>query len=249
MQTENARPSKIGAVFRVTSGNFLEMFDFFLFGLYASIHCQDFFPVGQRNRLADADLRAHSARLLMRLLGAIFWRLRRPIGVGGADPHARASWRAAPPDRIRARLRASACCAPILVLVGRLLQGSPPGSNWAACRSICRKWRRRATRASTSLAVGQPAGRDHGRGGLMARCSSKVLPAAMRLGLAHPVLHRLHDRAVPVLYPPSLEETEEFLARKHRPTQREIIQVDGAELAASCWPGCAGHDDHGLVLH
>ncbi|HEX7883474.1 MAG TPA: citrate-proton symporter, partial [Afipia sp.] len=31
-----AAPSKLAAVLRVTSGNFLEMFDFFLFGFYAT---------------------------------------------------------------------------------------------------------------------------------------------------------------------------------------------------------------------
>ncbi len=36
----NPKPvqSKLAAVLRVTSGNFLEMFDFFLFGFYADLH-------------------------------------------------------------------------------------------------------------------------------------------------------------------------------------------------------------------
>jgi MHS family citrate/tricarballylate:H+ symporter-like MFS transporter len=35
--TKAARaPSKLGAVIRVTSGNFIEMYDFFLFGFYAT---------------------------------------------------------------------------------------------------------------------------------------------------------------------------------------------------------------------
>jgi MFS transporter, MHS family, citrate/tricarballylate:H+ symporter len=38
--------SKIATVFRVTSGNFLEMFDFFLFGFYASHISAAFFPTG-----------------------------------------------------------------------------------------------------------------------------------------------------------------------------------------------------------
>ncbi|MFP3656529.1 citrate-proton symporter, partial [Burkholderia sp. SIMBA_052] len=39
-----ARPSKLGAVLRVTSGNFLEQFDFFLFGFYATTISRVFFP-------------------------------------------------------------------------------------------------------------------------------------------------------------------------------------------------------------
>jgi len=35
--------SKLGAVLRVTSGNFLEQFDFFLFGFYATYIARTFF--------------------------------------------------------------------------------------------------------------------------------------------------------------------------------------------------------------
>ena len=43
--------SKVATVLRVTSGNFLEMFDFFLFGFYASYISKAFFPTG--NELAS----------------------------------------------------------------------------------------------------------------------------------------------------------------------------------------------------
>ncbi len=42
----DAPRSKIATVLRVTSGNFLEMFDFFLFGFYASFISKSFFPTG-----------------------------------------------------------------------------------------------------------------------------------------------------------------------------------------------------------
>ena len=38
--------SKVGTVLRVTSGNFMEMFDFFLFGFYATHISRTFFPAG-----------------------------------------------------------------------------------------------------------------------------------------------------------------------------------------------------------
>src|SRR5690242_14332849 len=38
--------SKAAAVLRVTSGNFLEQFDFFLFGFYATYISKVFFPTG-----------------------------------------------------------------------------------------------------------------------------------------------------------------------------------------------------------
>jgi len=57
---------------RVTSGNFLEMFDFFLFGFYASYISKAFFPTG--NELASLMLTfmTFGAGFLMRPLGAIF---------------------------------------------------------------------------------------------------------------------------------------------------------------------------------
>ncbi len=36
--------SRIGAILRATSGNFLEQFDFFLFGFYAQDSAKAFFP-------------------------------------------------------------------------------------------------------------------------------------------------------------------------------------------------------------
>ena len=45
MDINSARPaSKVATVLRVTGGNFLEMFDFFLFGFYASNIAHAFFP-------------------------------------------------------------------------------------------------------------------------------------------------------------------------------------------------------------
>ena len=44
--TASAPSSKVATVLRVTSGNFLEMFDFFLFGFYASYIAKAFFPTG-----------------------------------------------------------------------------------------------------------------------------------------------------------------------------------------------------------
>ncbi|HSY27409.1 MAG TPA: MFS transporter, partial [Burkholderiaceae bacterium] len=42
--TTHSAASKLGNIIRVTSGNFLEMFDFFLFGLYATNISKTFFP-------------------------------------------------------------------------------------------------------------------------------------------------------------------------------------------------------------
>ena len=42
--TKQTASARLGAILRVTSGNFLEQFDFFLFGFYATYISQTFFP-------------------------------------------------------------------------------------------------------------------------------------------------------------------------------------------------------------
>jgi MHS family citrate/tricarballylate:H+ symporter-like MFS transporter len=64
--------SKIGMVLRVTSGNFLEMFDFFLFGLYATHISKAFFPTGNELSSLLLTFMTFGAAFLMRPLGAIF---------------------------------------------------------------------------------------------------------------------------------------------------------------------------------
>src|SRR5208282_3612805 len=65
------RPSKIAAVIRVTSGNFLEQFDFFLFGFYATYIAQAFFPAQSEFASLMLTFSAFGAGFLMRPLGAI----------------------------------------------------------------------------------------------------------------------------------------------------------------------------------
>src|ERR1700752_3899298 len=61
--------SRIGAILRATSGNFLEQFDFFLFGFYAPVIEKAFFP-------SDIE----TATLLN--TSGVFWlgAMRRPVG-------------------------------------------------------------------------------------------------------------------------------------------------------------------------
>src|SRR5216683_6053961 len=63
--------SKIATVLRATSGNFLEMFDFFLFGFYATYISKAFFPTG--NEVTELMLTFTTFWLgaLMRPIGAI----------------------------------------------------------------------------------------------------------------------------------------------------------------------------------
>src|SRR5476649_2860602 len=63
--------SKVGAVFRVTSGNFLEQFDFFLFGFYATYIAAAFFPAANEFASLMMTFAVFGAGFLMRPLGAV----------------------------------------------------------------------------------------------------------------------------------------------------------------------------------
>ena len=68
----NVSRSKIATVRRVTSGNFMEMFDFFLFGFYATYISKAFFPAGSEFASLMLTFMTFGAGFLMRPLGAIF---------------------------------------------------------------------------------------------------------------------------------------------------------------------------------
>src|SRR5881398_3015308 len=72
MQQAPSNPSTLATVLRVTSGNFLEMFDFFLFGFYATYISNTFFPVGNEFASLMLTFMTFGAGFLMRPLGAIF---------------------------------------------------------------------------------------------------------------------------------------------------------------------------------
>jgi MHS family citrate/tricarballylate:H+ symporter-like MFS transporter len=121
--------SRIGAILRATSGNFLEQFDFFLFGFYAAAIGKAFFP--STNETAQ----------LLNTFG-VFWlgALMRPVGaiVLGAyiDRIGRRQGLIVTLAIMAAGTVVIAFCptyatigvaAPIIVLIGRLLQGFSAG--------------------------------------------------------------------------------------------------------------------------
>jgi hypothetical protein len=69
---ELSRQSKLAAVLRVSGGNFLEMYDFFVFAYYASAIGRAFFPHASEFASLMSSLMTFGAGFLMRPLGAIF---------------------------------------------------------------------------------------------------------------------------------------------------------------------------------
>src|SRR5476649_1502657 len=74
-QTSTSEPpqikNRIGAILRATSGNFLEQFDFFLFGFYASYIAKAFFPSENETAALLNTFGVFWLGALMRPVGAI----------------------------------------------------------------------------------------------------------------------------------------------------------------------------------
>jgi MFS transporter, MHS family, citrate/tricarballylate:H+ symporter len=71
MSFSEDRKIKIWSVVRVSSGNFLEMYDFMMFGYYATAIGNAFFPSGNPFLSLMLSLMTFGAGFLMRPLGAI----------------------------------------------------------------------------------------------------------------------------------------------------------------------------------
>src|SRR5438128_10248975 len=68
---QTGRRAKIRAVIRVATGNFLEMYDFFVFGYYAAAIGRTFFPNSSEFASLMLSLATFGVGFLMRPLGAI----------------------------------------------------------------------------------------------------------------------------------------------------------------------------------
>src|SRR5947207_8513345 len=69
--TPTDRPARIKAVFRVATGNFLEMYDFTVFGYYAAAIGRTFFPKSSEFASLMLSLGTFGVGFLIRPVGAI----------------------------------------------------------------------------------------------------------------------------------------------------------------------------------
>ncbi len=224
----SASSSKFATVLRVTSGNFMEMFDFFLFGFYASYISKAFFPSGDEFASLMLTFMTFGAGFLMRPLGAIILgayvdRVGRRQGliVTLALMALGTMLIAFVPGYATIGL-----LAPALVLIGRLLQGFSAGVELGG----------------VSVYLAEMA--TPGRKGFYVSWQSAsqqvaiIVAAAIGYGLniwltkdqvgdwGWRVPFFIGCMIVPVLFVirRSLQETEEFLARKRKPNLSEIFR-------------------------
>ena len=121
---------RLGAILRVTSGNFLEQFDFFLFGFYATYIAHTFFPASSEFASLMMTFAVFGAGFLMRPIGAIV--LGAYIDKVGRRKGLIVTLSIMATGTFLIVLipsyQAIGLWAPLLVLIGRLLQGFSAGA-------------------------------------------------------------------------------------------------------------------------
>jgi MFS family permease len=228
MISSSERKAKIWSVIRVSSGNFLEMYDFMVFGYYASAIGKAFFPNGSAFVSLMLSLMTFGAGFLMRPLGAL---------VLGAytDRHGRRAGLLLTLGMMSIGIFSIACMpgyatigliAPLLVVSGRLLQGFSAGMELGGVSVYLSEI---ATPGHKGFYVSWQSGSQ--QIAVMTAASigvvlNSLLPAEKmeRWGWRVPLL--LGCIIVPFLFRlrKSLTETDEFLARKHRPDMSGILR-------------------------
>src|SRR5580692_5672336 len=229
----SASNSKIGNVMRVSSGNFLEMYDFMVYAYYATYIAREIFPSSSAYASLMMTLGTFGAGYLMRPLGAV---------VLGAyiDKHGRRNGLIVTLFLMAIGTLVIACTpgyrvigvfAPLIVVLGRLLQGFSAGVEVGGAsvylsematprhRGFYCAWQS----ASQQIAVVFAA--------LLGVALSALLPPAKMLLWGWRVPFIIGCLIVPLLFwlRRSLAETDAFLARKHHPSVGQIF----ASLAAS----------------
>src|SRR5882762_1489953 len=227
MINSSDRKSKVWSVARVASGNFLEMYDFMVFGYYAAAIGNAFFPNNSPFLSLMLSLMTFGAGFLMRPLGAI---------VLGAytDRHGRRAGLILTLALMSVGIFSIACMpgyatigllAPIFVLIGRLVQGFSAGMELGGVSVYLSEI---ATAGHKGFYVSWQSGSQQVAVMFAALIgvvlSSTLPPEKMNMwGWRVPLL--LGCVIIPFLFRlrRSLQETDKFAARKHRPTTAEIL--------------------------
>jgi metabolite-proton symporter len=223
-----SRESRLRSVFRVTSGNFLEMYDFTVYGYYAAAIAATFFPTGNEFASLMLALSVFGAGFLMRPIGAL---------VLGAyiDHHGR---RKGLILSLMLMAVGTACVAfvpgyaqigllaPAIVLFGRLLQGFSAGVELGGVSVYLSEIATRGNRgfycswqsASQQVAVVFAAS--------LGVLLNRLIPASEMNAWGWRIPFIVGCLIVPFLFyvRRSLQETEEFAARRHRPAMAEIAK-------------------------
>jgi len=225
--TDSSRSAKVKAVIRVAAGNFLEMYDFTVFGYYAAAIGRAFFPKGSEVAQLMSAFATFGAGFLLRPLGALL------LGAY-IDKHGRRKGLiltlalmsiGTVSIAVVPGYTSIGVAAPLLVVAGRLLQGFSAGVELGGVSVYLSEiatpghkgfyvvWQSASQQCAVAFAAT-----------LGVVLSSLLTPAQMEtFGWRIPLL--VGCAIIPCLFllRRSLAETDEFLARQRHPSIREII--------------------------
>src|SRR5882724_4503985 len=252
MSLSGERKSKVWSVVRVSSGNFLEMYDFMVFGYYATAIGNAFFPSGNPFLSLMLSLMTFGAGFLMRPLGAI---------VLGAytDHHGRRAGLILTLTLMSVGIFSIACTpryatigllAPLLVLIGPAAGVFGGHGTGRRVRLFIRNCYTETQRLLRELAIGQPAGSGH------VRCSRwsrpQLHPSSGKndgMGMARPPASRLRDNSLSVSAQ-ALSPGDGRVRRAQAPAHNiRDFPFPYCQLGDRAGRDDDGHNDHGFLLY
>ncbi len=222
-------PTKFRPILRVASGNFLEAYDFQVFGYYATYIARAFFPTGHEFASLMLTFMTFGAGFLMRPLGAVL------LGAY-IDHHGRRAGLLLTLALMAAGTLSIACTpsfasigilAPLLVVAGRLLQGLSAGVEIGGASVYLAEI---ATPGHKGFFTAWQSGSQQ-----VAVILAALFGLVLTMNLSQSQMFRWGWRVplwagcaiIPLLLilRRSLTETDVFLARKDRPAASEIIKT------------------------
>jgi MFS transporter, MHS family, citrate/tricarballylate:H+ symporter len=229
MLTAQQRHEKIWDVVRVASGNFLEMYDFFVYGYFAVYIGRTFFPTGNEFVSLMLSLGTFAAGFLMRplgglILGSYIDRKGRRTGlIVTLGLMAVGTFTIA----LTPGYSTIGLIAPLLVLFGRLVQGFSAGVELGGVsvylaeiatpghRGFYCSWQSASQQVAVIFAS------------LLGVLLNTIIPAAQMAawGWRIPVLIGCLIIPLILMLRRSLKETEEFASRKRHPTAAEVLRI------------------------
>lgn len=226
------RKSKIGAVIRVSTGNFLEMYDFMVFGYYATGIGRAFFPRSSEYAALMLSLATFGSGYLMRPLGAIL------LGAY-IDHKGRRAGLLLTLTLMAIGTLTIGCMpgyatvgllAPLVVVAGRLIQGFSAGVEIGGVSVYLAEI---ATPGHKGFYVSWQSGSQQIAvifAALIGLVLANLLPPDQMLGWGWRIPLLVGSMLIPFVFllRRSLTETAEFLARRHRPDSREIWRTVAA---------------------
>lgn len=226
-KSASGKTAGLKTVLKVTSGNFLEQFDFFLFGFFAVPISQAFFPAGSEFASLMLTLGVFGAGFLMRPLGAVV------LGAYIDEVGRRRGL------IVTLSIMAFGTCliavvpayttlgilAPILVVVGRLMQGFSAGAEMGGVsvylaemsapgrRGFYTAWQSASQQVSIMVAAALGYGLNRWLSGQEITDWGWRIPFLIGCSII-PCIFMLRR---------NLEESIEFRARQHAPNTREVF--------------------------